>query len=628
MTLLCSTALCHVTSVHLRALTWSSLFLSLACASSPTPPPLAQPGVELPAEVTIAVVGTSDLHGHVEPLVFEVRDAAGVPHRVARGGLPLLGGYLANLRRRMPVVLLDGGDMFQGTLTSNLSEGQVVVEAYNVLGYTAVAIGNHEFDYGPVGPRSVVRSGTEGDPVGALKARAAAARFPFLAANVIEEATGRPVSWPNTYPSRLIEVPGVPGLRLGVVGATAEDTPRTTNPLNLRGLRIERVVPTVRAEARALRRQGAAAVLLAVHEGGDCRSLADPKDLRPCDNADGRVIEIARNLQGEVDAIVGGHSHAGVAHLVGEVPVVQSFMGGRFFGRIDLTFRQQGGRFVLDRHRIRIHRPTQLCQVAAPEVPFALIPPGRTQLGTCDQRHLAGVPLRPAVYEGQEVVPSAEVMAVIAPFVEAAAARRNAPLGVTLDRRLPRSHRSESELGRLLADLTREGAEAATGQRIDVALQNGGGIRADLPAGPLRYGELYEVLPFDNQLAVVRLPGALLMEVLRRNLEDRGEVLVASGLSGEARCIKGTLELLLYDRAGQPVVAERTYTVAVSDFLASGGSGFAAVVEKLPPGAVTVYEDLPPVRELIRAVLEKRKVISPPAGPRLRLPGPRPLRCG
>ena len=93
------------------------------------------------------------------------------------------------------MLLVDSGDMFQGTLESNLGEGAAVVRGYNALGYTAAAIGNHEFDFGPAGPAHV--PGDSGaDPRGALKARAREARFPFLAANLREDRpAGAPVRW-------------------------------------------------------------------------------------------------------------------------------------------------------------------------------------------------------------------------------------------------------------------------------------------------------------------------------------------------------------------------------------------------------------------------------------------------
>ena len=111
--------------------------------------PCARAGVTAPSatrphdrgqrpRVTISIVATTDVHGHVE-------------------SLPWFSGHVENVRaaRRADgggVLLVDAGDMWQGTLESNLGEGAAVVRAYNALRYDAVTIGNHEFDFGPVGP--------------------------------------------------------------------------------------------------------------------------------------------------------------------------------------------------------------------------------------------------------------------------------------------------------------------------------------------------------------------------------------------------------------------------------------------------------------------------------------------
>ena len=106
--------------------------LALGCASSPRATPAGA------RELTLTVVGTSDLHGRVEML-------------------PWLGGHLRVLRamREGAVLLVDAGDMFQGTIASNTDEGATVLAAYNALGYNAAAVGNHEFDYGPEGDANV-----------------------------------------------------------------------------------------------------------------------------------------------------------------------------------------------------------------------------------------------------------------------------------------------------------------------------------------------------------------------------------------------------------------------------------------------------------------------------------------
>lgn len=595
-----------------------------------------------PAEVTIALVGTSDLHGYVEPRSQSIQDASGVQKTVDRGGLPLLGGYLANLRRRYPVLLLDGGDLFQGTLVSNLGEGRAVIDGYNVLGYTASAIGNHEFDYGPDGPKSVPAL-AEDDPTGALKARIASARFPFLSANIIDKKTSLPVAWPNIYPSKIVHVAGIP---IGLVGAVTEDTPRTTNILNLRDVQIASIIPAVRAQAEQLRRSGVAAVVLTIHEGANCSDFHDAKNLKPCDNEDGRVLPIARALHDVVDAVVAGHSHAGMAHFVDGVPVIQAFAYGQAFARADLLFRNTRSGFVLDKSRTVVHRPKELCSVEIPpeEQPQPALPSPTTANGDgagnrgtppqrmwlCDSKVLQGKELRSATYEGLPVTPSQPVMAALAPHIAQASAKRSSVLGVTTAVRLPRHFKAESPLGQFLADLTRGAAATATGQTVDLALQNGGGIRNELPAGKLTYGDLFEVMPFDNRLALVKMPGHALIDLFRRNLlGSHGVLIPSSGYRIESRCEGGELKVDLIQENGKPIDPSRIYTVATSDFLALGGDNFGTIVPKLGEGAVKVYEDTT-LRDAVAEELQRYRgpFLSGTAAPnRLNMPMPRPVRC-
>ena len=138
------------------------------------------------------------------------------------------------------VLLIDSGDTFQGNVESNLSEGAVVIDAYNAMRYTAQAVGNHDFDFGSVD--SPMGRQLPGDLRGALKDRAAQARHPFLAANLIDLATGRPVEWPNVRPSALVDVAGV---KVGIVGVMTIDGLRSTIAANVQGLRIAPLEPTI-----------------------------------------------------------------------------------------------------------------------------------------------------------------------------------------------------------------------------------------------------------------------------------------------------------------------------------------------------------------------------------------------
>jgi 5'-nucleotidase len=120
----------------------------LAACSSPAPKPVDRgPPKAKKSARTLTIIATNDLHGAVDRL-------------------PLFAGFIANIRDARKadgggVLLVDGGDMFQGTLESNLAEGTDVVRAYNAIAYDAVAIGNHEFDFGPEGPEVTAKTGEQ-----------------------------------------------------------------------------------------------------------------------------------------------------------------------------------------------------------------------------------------------------------------------------------------------------------------------------------------------------------------------------------------------------------------------------------------------------------------------------------
>jgi 5'-nucleotidase len=531
--------------------------------------PVASPTAVAPS-LTLTVVGTSDLHGALEP-------------HGGKGGVAALGGYLRILRARGPVALVDGGDMFQGTIISNLAEGAPVVRAMNALGYTAAAIGNHEFDYGPEGPDSVAIHPDE-DPRGALRARAREAHFPFLGANIIDEATDKPVTWDNVHATVLVTIGGI---KVGIVGGTTQVTPTTTNALNLRGMRVEALPGPIRAGAEALRKAGAEVVIAAVHAGSACGEFSNPDDVSSC-RTDGEVFRLANALPpGLVDVIVGGHTHAEVAHRVNGIAVVQAGSRGAAFGQVDLT---------LDGRTRKV-------------VGAVIHPPHKVRAGE--------------TFEGSTVVPDAQVAATFAGDIERAVAVRARPLGVTVTAKFERT-RGESPLGNLVADLLRASVPGA-----DLGLQNGGGLRADLDAGPLLYDGLYEVLPFDNHLAVITLDGPALQQLFEDTI-GQGMRLYASGMHVVARCPPGSedAELTIKRDDGRPIDPKGTYRVVVADFLAAGGDGFARAVH-MPGTKVEYLWGRPVVHDVLASILTRRGgALRPEAYDGGDHPRVTPARCG
>jgi 2',3'-cyclic-nucleotide 2'-phosphodiesterase (5'-nucleotidase family) len=573
-------------------------FACIACACGhaaapvPTPPtpPIAAPVTPPVARgpVTLSIVGTNDLHGAIERL-------------------PLLGGFVANLRAARAadgggVLLVDGGDMFQGTLESNLAEGADVVRAYNALGYAAVAVGNHEFDYGPVGP-AVTARGPQDDPRGALKARASEAKFPFVVANIFDVATGARVAWPNMPASTLVEVAGI---KVGIIGASTESTPYTTMPANFVGLKMAPTAAALIEQAQALRAQGAQVIVATMHIGSKCTDFASADDASSCDRKEEIFQLIAALPPGTVDVMVGGHTHAGIAHRIDGIAVIESFSSGRAFGRVDLQVGPDGK--IVGVHVDPPHRMCALDGDGNP-VPVAACAPGD--------------------YEGKPVTPDPAVQRIADEAMARAGERRHEKLGVTLSQTVKRAHLVESAEGNWFCDLM-----LAARPDAQVALTNGGGLRADLPAGELTYGQLFEGLPFDNRFAIVELTGAQLRSLVSGNLTHGGAFLSWAGLTAQARCAAGKLDLQIRV-AGKPLDDRARYKLATSDFLASGGDGVIGRL-KLPDGKITVTDVI--IREAVADVLRRWKgtpraavdvaKLLDAARPRLAYPGQRPLRCG
>ncbi|HET8725587.1 MAG TPA: 5'-nucleotidase C-terminal domain-containing protein [Anaeromyxobacteraceae bacterium] len=366
----------------------------------------------------------------------------------------------------------------------------------------------------------------------AARERIAAAPYPTLAANVRDAATGRLPAWPNLAASRIFRLPGGPVV--GVVGLATPSTPRQTMPANVAGLRFGKLAPVAEREARALRARGADIVVALVHAGGGCREAGVPDDLSTCDPR-GETFALARALPpGLVDAIVGGHTHAFTSHRVNGAAVLQAGAKGEAVGWVTLCVGEPA----------RFHLPVRAGGGKA----------------------------------GGAAASDPAVAAAVAPALSLARAERERPVGVTLARPLGRGRDRVSPLGATAA----QAARAAMG--AEVGLVNAGALRSSLPAGELRYGQLYEALPFDDGLAVVRLTGADLLAVLRALASFRRETPQVAGVVFDGASARTC--------AGEPLDPARTYTVAMNEFLAEGGDGVRGILSRLPPGAKTVRGDL------------------------------------
>jgi 2',3'-cyclic-nucleotide 2'-phosphodiesterase (5'-nucleotidase family) len=551
----------------------SLTFLSLSTTYLPTLAATA----DQPALVTLSIVGTSDLHG-----AAFARDGL--------GGLPLLAGYVNNLRAARAsdggaVLLIDSGDTFQGTVESNLSEGALIVDAYNAMGYTAEAVGNHDFDFGAVD--SPTAREAAGDLRGALKARAAQARYPFLAANLIDDATGRAVEWPNVRPSVLLDAAGI---RVGIIGVMTIDALRSTLATNVHGLRIAPLGPTIAAEASKLRAAGAEVVIVASHAGGSCDQFDRPADLSSCDSAS-EIFEVARSLPpGLVDVIAAGHTHGGLAHQLEGIGIIEAFSHGQALGRVDVVFDRRSRRVA----QIQLFAPRQVCAEQDPGT------------GSCVPSTEHGVP---AQYEGRAVTTDPVTVQAMAPALKRVRELQATTLGVSLDAPIRRAGDLGSPLGNLFADALRDAVPGA-----DIAVINNAtrGLRADLPDGPITFGRVYDVFPFDNRIVRTTLSGAQLGRWLAGEIrQGRQGALGISGAGVQASCLADGIHVDLLRAAGRIHDDDQLLVVTIGFPTPSGN-----VVSAAPPGGVRPTDNAPVVRHVVEDWLRRPGHLDDSSHPR------------
>jgi len=173
---------------------------------------------------------------------------------------------------------------------------------------------------------------------GAQGARARG-HVPFLASNIVDNATGSRILWPNMPPVTLVDVAGI---KVGIIGVSTESTPHTTMPANFAGLRISPPAQAIAEWATTLRAQGARVIIATMHIGSSCKDLDHPEDDSSCEKAE-ELFGVLHDLpKATVDVIVAGHTHAGIAHKLAGIAVIESFASGHAFGRVDVHLDENG----------------------------------------------------------------------------------------------------------------------------------------------------------------------------------------------------------------------------------------------------------------------------------------------
>ncbi len=494
--------------------------------------------MQAPAEpelVHVVLLHTNDVHGQVQPRPATWLDREDPP---LIGGLPRIAAYVNSVRQQAAaegagVLLVDGGDWYQGTPEGLIEQGRGYVHALSKVGYDALAVGNHELDHG----------------VPPLTEMIASFELPALSANVYLEEGGERVPW--CQPWRVVEVAG---LRVGIVGLLTTSTPSITH-----------------SDASALHFQDPGEALTVARA-----ALAGKIDwVLPITHLGVQADRRLAKAHPDLPVIVGGHSHTYLKKGVvqGETLILQSGSKGSAVGRLDLWFDAQ----------TRELERTAYTMVDLLQVPVA---------GTRNEE-------------------LEEICETLVRRSEKAMGEVVGELLEPLERNFRRTHSSPA--GNFIADAMR----AALG--ADVAVQNRGGIRCDLPKGPVTRRSLFELQPFGNHLVLLELSGDDLVDLVRASVEGTAHTgLEVSGMTilWSEDDAQG-YQLIGLEVAGEAVDPKRSYRLATNNFLAGGGDGYDLLKEQR-----VVREDPRLLRELLEAHFRAVKQVELPKDDRYRMTTP------
>lgn len=484
-------------------------------------------------EREIRILHINDFHGFA------------VPHKPygsdeLQGGLAYLAARAEELRAEKPTLFLAAGDIIQGSNWANLFRGKSSIEGMNAMKVDAMVVGNHEFDFGQV----------------TLKERIGEATFPVLGANVSGLEGLKP------YVVKDLE-----GLTVAVIGVVTDDTPVTTHPKNVKGLKFQPPEDVVKEYVAKLRGKCDLIVVLS-HVG-----LSADK-------------ELGAKIDG-IDVIVGGHSHTKVETPAwsGKTVVVQAFEHGKVLGVLDLT--------VADGRIVR-----------------------------------AGGRLEPINPKGKE---NETVGRIVANYQQKVDAVMNATVGEALvDLDGTNVRRQETNLGNLITDVMRHaaGSDGAiiNGGTIRTSIKRGP-IRVSDVYGVVPFDNYIVAIRLTGQQIRDTLEHGVsaIEEGEGRFPQVSGIVFTYDPRSPRGSRVR---DIAI---GGRPLEADREYTVATNDFLAAGGDGYKAfgdsvksskdyaVIGGAMKGEKLIYSDPGRwLRDLVIDHVRSQKTVSPQAEGRIR----------
>lgn len=469
-------------------------------------------------------------------------------------GMAKMVGYVNEFVANHPnTIVLSGGDNYQGTADSNITFGAPVSYMLKKMNTVASSVGNHEFDWGADRISKWAKDG----------------KFTYLASNIYDKNTNKPVDWAKPY-----MVVKVGNIKIGIIGLAHSETPSLTKAEYVRDFRFEDPVKSAKKWVKFLKSgkaEGGKPHIIVALTHIDSAQDSKTKEIT------GPATDLANKVPG-LDLVLSAHSHQIVNGKVNNVPVLQAYCYGRAIGHIKLDVKKDTK---------PIKKKTKVS--AKP----------RFKVKNLQTEIFFGNTIK------DKVVPDEKTEREYLRLQDELRPLKGEILGVATD---VFSHdRNLKGSVTPLGNWTCLTMAKATG--ADIAIQNGGGLRRTLNKGNITMGDLYEIMPFDNYLVVMDLPGKDLKKAIDHGIYMPSTTDGAfTGLIVEYDSSKPhgnrITKITLPD--GTPIEDEKFYKVVMNDFMFTGGDGY-----NFFKNAKNINETYIPVRDVLVEEIKKVKEITP-----------------
>jgi len=507
-------------------------------------------------DLLLDIMFTNDIHGGIDayPATFINPN---FPPTLGGGGSAAT--YVTEVReltdaRTRDNLLVDAGDFFQGHPVGTISKGVAVIQYMNLIGYDLSVVGNHEYD---IGEEALIETYKH-------------AEFPILSCNIVRKGTNELVDYVQPY----IIIKKM-GIRIGIIGVTTTDTGQMSFPENVKNVDFLPAKPELEKYIKIVRNEGVDLVIVVGHLGlpYHCEQAYENRYLQNDNEKEERrwgydAQELAHEVEG-IDIFFAGHIHKGFPEPW-EDPFTHTLV---FQG---WAYGSSMGHII-----IKIDKETKT---------------------------ISGYEL-PAIREGvlitlfeDQFIPDEMIADTILTMQRIAEKGMDEIIGFASEQISKMDVDAQSKIGNLVCDAMLETTDA------DFSFLNLGGIRGEVQKGPITYRNIFNVMPFDNQVVTIEVDGAFLKDIIEMRVSGSRHGLRVAGVNviyNRKRKDYDRITKLLIQ--GEPWDKDKIYHITTTDFLLQGNAGLT-MLTKIPEEQITRYEKS--LRDCIVDYVKKKSPVN------------------